>query len=61
MRAFHIMDPKGVLDTLFVFHEMQGSIVPQPLQFSVDAEVSLYIATLKKNHLELSYDRIMLN
>uniref|UniRef100_A0A804M4C0 DUF3598 domain-containing protein n=1 Tax=Zea mays TaxID=4577 RepID=A0A804M4C0_MAIZE len=32
IRAFHIMDPKGVLDTLLVFHEKrQGSKVPQPL------------------------------
>ncbi|RCV40798.1 hypothetical protein SETIT_9G084500v2 [Setaria italica] len=31
VRAFHIMDPKGVLDTLLVFHERQGSVVPQPL------------------------------
>jgi len=31
VRAFHIMDPKGVLDTLLVFHERQGSAVPQPL------------------------------
>ncbi|VAI36985.1 unnamed protein product [Triticum turgidum subsp. durum] len=28
VRAFHIMDPNGVLDTLIVFHENQGSIVP---------------------------------
>lgn len=27
VRAFHIMDPQGVLDTLIVFHEKQGSIV----------------------------------
>ncbi|CAN6238603.1 unnamed protein product [Urochloa humidicola] len=32
VRAFHIMDPKGVLDTLLVFHEKQG--VPQPLVLS---------------------------
>ncbi|CAD6214603.1 unnamed protein product [Miscanthus lutarioriparius] len=33
MRAFHIMDPKGVLDTLLVFHEKrQGSKVPQSLK-----------------------------
>ncbi|XP_062214526.1 uncharacterized protein LOC133915399 isoform X3 [Phragmites australis] len=39
VRAFHIMDPKGVLDTLLVFHEKQGSIVPQPLIYSsVDSE-----------------------
>ncbi|CAN6297707.1 unnamed protein product [Urochloa humidicola] len=31
VRAFHIMDPKGVLDTLLVFHERQGSVVPEPL------------------------------
>ncbi|GJN23248.1 hypothetical protein PR202_gb10881 [Eleusine coracana subsp. coracana] len=34
VRAFHIMDPKGVLDTLLVFHEKQGSLVPQPLIYS---------------------------
>ncbi|OEL23553.1 putative WRKY transcription factor 58 [Dichanthelium oligosanthes] len=34
VRAFHIMDPKGVLDTLLVFHERQGSVVPQPLVHS---------------------------
>ncbi|KAL6894126.1 hypothetical protein ACP4OV_008224 [Aristida adscensionis] len=39
VRAFHIMDPKGVLDTLLVFHEKQGSIVPKPLiNSSVDSE-----------------------
>ncbi|CAL4936077.1 unnamed protein product [Urochloa decumbens] len=31
VRAFHIMDPKGVLDTLLVFHERHGSVMPQPL------------------------------
>ncbi|KAJ1293525.1 hypothetical protein BS78_01G074900 [Paspalum vaginatum] len=35
VRAFHIMDPKGVLETLLVFHEKQGPIVPQPLKHSV--------------------------
>ncbi|RCV07238.1 hypothetical protein SEVIR_1G231900v4 [Setaria viridis] len=39
VRAFHIMDPKGVVDTLLVFHEKQGSIVSQPLfDSSVDPE-----------------------
>jgi hypothetical protein len=49
MRAFHIMDPKGVLDTLLVFHEKrQGSEVPQSIKHhSVGTTVSLVIVTLK--------------
>jgi hypothetical protein len=43
VRAFHIMDPKGVLDTLLVFHEKQGSLVPQPLIYSsVNPKVDLF-------------------
>uniref|UniRef100_A0A0E0P1K7 Biogenesis factor required for ATP synthase 1-like C-terminal domain-containing protein n=1 Tax=Oryza rufipogon TaxID=4529 RepID=A0A0E0P1K7_ORYRU len=34
VRAFHIMDPKGVLDMLIIFHEKQGSEVP--LMYSSD-------------------------
>ena len=46
MRAFHIMDPKGVLDTLLVFHEKQG--VPQALvDSSVDPKVSPFSQLLK--------------
>jgi hypothetical protein len=42
------MDPKGVLDTLLVFHERQGSAVPQPLIRSpVGTEVSSVIGTPK--------------
>jgi len=48
VRAFHIMDPKGVLDTLLVFHERQGSAVPQPLIHSpVGTEVSSVTGILK--------------
>jgi hypothetical protein len=45
VRAFHIMDPKGVLDTLLVFHEKQGTLVLQPLIYSSDdPEVDLFSA-----------------
>lgn len=39
VRAFHIMDPKGVLDTLLVFHEKQGSVVPLTYS-STDPEIA---------------------
>lgn len=43
VRAFHIMDPKGVLDMLIIFHEKQGSEVPL-MYSSDDADVSSYIS-----------------
>ncbi|KAL5218370.1 hypothetical protein ABZP36_019054 [Zizania latifolia] len=39
VRAFHIMDPKGVLDTLLFFHEKQGPMVPL-IYSSADAEIT---------------------
>uniref|UniRef100_A0A0E0D733 WRKY domain-containing protein n=1 Tax=Oryza meridionalis TaxID=40149 RepID=A0A0E0D733_9ORYZ len=39
VRAFHIMDPKGVLDMLIIFHEKQGSEVPL-IYFSDDADIT---------------------
>jgi hypothetical protein len=41
------MDPKGVLDTLLVFQENQGSLVPQPLiHSSADPKVDLFNAEI---------------
>ena len=40
VRAFHISDPKGVLDTLIVFYENQGSVVPLTNSSTDDPEVS---------------------
>uniref|UniRef100_A0A0E0KJ94 Uncharacterized protein n=1 Tax=Oryza punctata TaxID=4537 RepID=A0A0E0KJ94_ORYPU len=39
VRAFHIMDPKGVLDMLIIFHEKQGSEVPL-IYSSDDADIT---------------------
>ncbi|VAI22180.1 unnamed protein product [Triticum turgidum subsp. durum] len=39
VRAFHIMDPKGVLDTLIVFHENQGTVLPLADSSSNDPEI----------------------
>ncbi|XP_047071886.1 uncharacterized protein LOC124680912 [Lolium rigidum] len=40
VRAFHISDPSGVLDTLIVFHENQGSVVPLTDSWTDDPEIS---------------------
>ncbi|KAM0929442.1 hypothetical protein ACQ4PT_001525 [Festuca glaucescens] len=40
VRAFHISDPSGVLDTLIVFHENQGSVVPLTNSWTDDPEIS---------------------
>jgi hypothetical protein len=40
VRAFHLSDPNGVLDTLIVFHENQGSVVPLTDSLTDDPEVS---------------------
>ncbi|KAF0915490.1 hypothetical protein E2562_036533 [Oryza meyeriana var. granulata] len=39
VRAFHIMDPKGVLDTILIFHEKQGSAVPL-IYSSADGDIN---------------------